>query len=154
MDIGTTIIGVLMILLCSIPFVVFTIKNSNKRKQNFQNLFDVAKENECIISQKEHWNHHILGIDENSKTLFFSVNPPNKQSYSIIRLNEIQQVNCLNNKSNNVLDLIGIELVFSAANQPNLILEFYNASKSFSLSNELELVQKWHSIIARNSNSN
>lgn len=143
-----------MILLCSIPFVVFTIKNSNKRKQNFQNLFDSAKDKKCLISQKEHWNHHIIGIDENQKTLFFSVDPLNKQSYSVIQLNEIQQANCIVNKSNNILDLIGIELVFLKTNQPNIILEFYNGSKSFSLSNELELAQKWHSIIRRNSNSN
>ena len=82
MDIQTTIIGVIILLLCLLPFLLLGVKNKNKRKKVFQILLDIAKRNQTYINKSEFWSQSVIGIDTSKKILFFSKNANDNNAYT------------------------------------------------------------------------
>lgn len=151
MDSGTTIIGVIVTLLCILPFILFSLNNAKKRKANFQAMIDLAKSKNYIITKKDDWKQHVIGIDELAKVLFFSDNPTDPNSYKAIDLKEVQDCNLVKDNSNDVLKRLALEMEYS--DQSIVTLEFYNSDKSMGAVNEFELVMKWYDIVSDNLNN-
>lgn len=152
MDLGTTIIGVVVTLLCVLPFILFSFYNSKKRKANFQVLTDLTKSKNYHITQKDNWKQHVIGIDESRKVLFFSKNPTDIHKFVIIDLKKVENCRLIKENPKGVLNRLALEIEFSDKKLPDNSLEFYNSDTSVSLVNELELIQKWHTIINKNRN--
>lgn len=156
MDLGTSIVGLVIILICIIPFVIMSINNRKKEKTMLQGLFTFAERNNCKISQHELWNNSLIGIDETANVIFFTKKLKDNEISQQINLTEIQKCRVVNssktvnNKDDNfkVVDKLELAFIFNDKNKAEIIIEFYNADyDSLTLSGELLLVEKWCKII-------
>lgn len=148
MDTQTTIIAVIILLACLLPFFLVRAKNEKKRKKLVQILLDMAKKNQCQIEKSEFWSQSVMGIDKSKKMLFFSKNANDSKAYSVINLAEIQKCNLIISKNNTKLvDKLELKLEYKNSSKSDIMLEFYNNTQTIPLINELELLKKWHAIV-------
>jgi len=70
MELGTTIVGIVIILICIIPFALMSINNKKKEKKLLRGLSAFAERNSFKISRYELWNNSTIGIDDTSLTIF------------------------------------------------------------------------------------
>ena len=156
MDIGTSIIGIILILTCIIPFVIMNINSRKREKKLLHELFTFAERNNCKISQHELWNNSLIGIDETANVIFFTKKLKDNEISQQINLTEIQKCRVVNssrtvnNKDGNfkVVDKLELAFTFHDKNKVEIIIAFYNADyDSLTLSGELLLAEKWCKII-------
>lgn len=152
MDLGTTIVGIVIILICIIPFALMSINNKKKEKKLLQGLSALAERNSCKISRYELWNNSTIGIDDTSVTIFYTRKSKDNETSQQINLAEIQKCRVINsnrtvsNKEGNFKVVEKLELAFSFQDKTisEVVLEFYNADHdSLTLMGELQLVEKW-----------
>ncbi|MCC6754323.1 MAG: hypothetical protein IT266_10120 [Saprospiraceae bacterium] len=157
MDLGTTITGIIILLICIIPFVIMYLNNQKREKKLLQELSTFAERNNCKISQHELWNNNsLIGIDETANMIFFIKKLKGNEIMQQINLTEIQKCRVINsgrtvsnkNGSHKVVDKLDLAFTFHDKNKEEIIVEFYNADyDSLTLSGELQLVEKWCKII-------
>ena len=156
MDIRTAITGIIIILICIIPFVIMRIKRRKREKQLLKEFFTAAERNNCKISQHESWNNSLIGIDETANVIFFTKKLKENDISLQINIDEIQKCRVINsnrtvsNANGNFKVVDKLELAFSFHDKikGEIIIEFYNADyDSLIFSDELQLVEKWCKII-------
>jgi len=152
MDLGTTIIAVVIMLICILPFALMSIKGRKKQEMLLQGLFGIAEKNNCKISRHELWNSSTIGIDDTALMIFFTRRSGDNETSQQINLAEIQKCRVINSgrtvstKDDNFKVVEKLELAFSFQdkNKNEVVLECYNADHdSLNLSGELQLVEKW-----------
>lgn len=152
MDLGTTIVGIVIILICIIPFALMSINNRKKEKKLLQGLTEIAESNNCKISRYELWNSSTIGIDDTSLMIFYTRKSKDIETSQQINLAETQKCKLVNssrtvsNKEGNFKVVEKLELAFSFQDKSKseVALEFYNADHdSLTLMGELQLVEKW-----------
>lgn len=153
MDLGTAIVGLIVVLICVIPFVIFSIKRKRKEKRIIQSLNNIASEDGSTISQYEIWNDNIIGIDDNSTCIYAVCKLKEHVQVTAIHLSGIQRCR-ISKVSRNVFTngvnatvIEKLELVFENKdnNKPNQTIEFYNVENNKStLMGELQLIEKWY----------
>lgn len=133
-------------LVCILPFIIFSIINSKKRKKRMENLVQIAKENNAIIQEKDDWNQSIIGIDKTNKLLFFSKKSEEFDKFISINISELLKcrIERTENK-HNVLEKLELELTF--ASKPTVVLEFFNKDETRLILNEIEIIQKWQTLL-------
>lgn len=152
MDLGTTIIGIVFILICIIPFALMSIRSKKKKKKLLQGLFEIAEKNNCKISRYELWNNSTIGIDDTALMIFYTRKSKDIETSKQINLVEIQKCRVVNssgtlgNKDGNLMVADKLELAFSFQDKSKneVVLEFYNVNyDSLTLTGELQLIEKW-----------
>jgi hypothetical protein len=146
MDSTSLIIGIILLIVCVLPFILFSVNNSKKRKKRIQNLIQKAKENNATIQEKDDWNQSIIGIDKTNKMLFFSKKSEEFDKFISINISELlkSRIERTENK-NKVLEKLELELTF--ASRPTIVLEFFNKDETRILLNEIEIIQKWQTLL-------
>lgn len=156
MKTGTLIIGLAVILAIAIPLTLLSVKNSKKRKAFMQKLTDFAKKNNCVISESDHWNTTLIGIDKTAGKLFYIKSRPDVQIEKAISLDEIQKCRIVNtsrtvkaqDQSSTVIDKLELAFTHLDKNKADVTVEFYNnAYDGLTLNNELMTLEKWHDLI-------
>ncbi|MCF8371941.1 MAG: hypothetical protein K9H64_09980 [Bacteroidales bacterium] len=147
-----------IIILTTILLVVF-IQNNNKKKlkKTISVLQDFAKELNSMISNYDHWDKTLIGIDNKGvNKLFFIRTTRDKEFREVINLAEVKDCRLAKTErnvhynSNNVSAIDRIVLVFSFidTHKPDIALEFYNSDyDQLILTGELQLAQKWSGIV-------
>jgi lipopolysaccharide export LptBFGC system permease protein LptF len=152
MDLGTIVISLVIIIICSAPFVIMSIKNSKKEKRMLQNLVDIAAQKNNRINLHELWNNSIIGMDSINATVFYARNIKDKEISQQINLAEVEKCRVINssrtlsNKNGNftIVDKLELGFLFQDKNKNEAKLEFYNTDyDSLTLSSEFQSVQKW-----------
>lgn len=152
MDLGTSIVGVIIILICIIPFALMSINRRKKERKLLQGLTEIAQRNNCKISRYELWNNSTIGIDDTTLMIFYTRKSKDIETSQQINLAEIQKCRIVNlsrtvsNKDGNFKVTEKLELAFSFQdkNRGEVVLEFYNTDyDSSTLTGELQLVEKW-----------
>jgi hypothetical protein len=155
MDLGSTIIGVVIIIICALPFIMINRSRKKREKQFLQSLSKIAAYNNCKIDQHEIFGYFSIGIDETKKNVFFSRQTKDKMEEQSIDLNEIQNCKVINTsrtfKNNNgnqrVIDKLELSFIPTAKNTSEITLEFFNADESLQYSGELQSIEKWSELI-------
>lgn len=146
MDSTSLTIGIILLIVCVLPFILFSIINSKKRKKRIENLILKAQENNATIQEKDDWNQSIIGIDKTNKMLFFSKKSEEFDKFISINISELlkSRIERTENK-HNVLEKLELELTF--ASKPTVVLEFFNKDETRIILNEIEIIQKWETLL-------
>ena len=146
MDQSSLIIGIVLMIVCVLPFVLFSLNNTKKRKQRIQNLIQKSKENNATIQEKDDWNQSIIGLDKTNKLLFFSKKSEEFDKFISINISELQKCQIERTENNhNTLEKLELELTF--ASKPTVVLEFFNKNETRLILNEIEIIQKWQTLL-------
>jgi hypothetical protein len=146
MDATSLTIGIILLIICVLPFIIFSIINSKKRKKRIQNLIQKAKENNATIHEKDDWNQSIIGLDKTNKMLFFSKKSEEIDKFISINISEL--LKCRIERTENKLKALEkLELELTFASKPTVVLEFFNKDETRILLNEIEIIQKWQTLL-------
>ena len=156
MDKGTTIMGIVIVLICALPIILSTVNNSKRKKRILQGLYDFAAINNCKISKYAMINNLTIGIDEPSLMIFFIKKTNENDILQQINLSEIQKCKVINSarsvkskdNSLNVIEKIELAFAFKDKNKKEILLEFYNhINDGSTFTGDVNLVEQWCEII-------
>lgn len=149
MDFGTSIVGLIFILICIIPFVLINRARLKKNKQLLQSLNEKAQQHNCKITKHELCGDFILGIDEQKNRLVFLKNTKEEANLQFVDLNEIKACQIIkkfrNNGTENSIVPEHIEFCFNSKdkNKAEIHFELYDEYVNMQLSGELQFAEKW-----------
>ena len=153
MDLGTSIIAIVLVALCALPFYLMYRKNNLKRKKTLQTLLDLSKKRNLEIGQHDCWSDTVIAIDKRQSTLFFSLHSANPMAYEIIELSTLEKSELVRvENDNNGIKALGLQI--RCAKGSTFYLEFFNDSKKMMPANEYEFARKWLSIIEKSLQAN
>ncbi|MCI2228158.1 hypothetical protein MC378_03185 [Polaribacter sp. MSW13] len=151
MDLGTIIIGVVGITLCAIPFVVTNRIKKKKEKELLNSLQEIAKQNDCEISDYETCGCYAIGIDTPKKAISFVSRTDEgylkQQFVDLSTIKKCEIANISRSSSGNSIDKLNLNFTPIAKNSANSILEFYNSKINYQLSGEYQSIEKWNKLI-------
>lgn len=155
MDLGTSIIGAILVAICVLPFLLLGRSRRKREKRMMQSLMKIAEKENCIISEQDSCREFIIGIDRTNHFLFFNKFSNGKETSRFANLEEIQSCKLVNKsraidkKESNVLVIDKLELSFRPLdkNSEEFSWEFYSSDENSHLDDELQLLEKWVKII-------
>ncbi len=148
MDLQTTIIGMVLIALCIVPFLFIYKKKKEKQQLLVAQLKAQAITSGCAITRHDLWHNTVIGIDDNMKCLFFLRKTKNGEAYAQAHLAGIN--NCYIIGADSTIDKLELVLVHNSTKEPDTVLEFYNSASLMQINTELQLVKKWQAIVEEN----
>jgi hypothetical protein len=156
MELGTTIVGILVLLICIIPFAMVGYRSKLNNKKKLEELIAFAKEKKGNITIHEQWRNSAIGLDKQNEMIFYFHQENETKIFHQILLQEIESCNINNvnsnisNKGNNYKIIEKIELVFSYQDKKleKIALNIFNSkSEGLTVSGELQIAEKWHQLI-------
>jgi hypothetical protein len=152
MDLGASIVGMIVILICTIPFVLISVNNRKKGEELRQRLFDFAKKSNFTVNRFDSWHRSSIGIDDQNDVIFFTRTVKDQAFLQQINLSEIQKCRVIITRktasSSGGIDILELAFTYQNKQKSDVILEFYNAAHdSLTLSGELQMVEKWGKIV-------
>lgn len=148
MDSETTIIGIVLVLICIIPFVLINKKKATKRRNKLKILTNSVQKMNGIIYKNEFWNHYGIALDKTNKMLYFSTQTDDENSYEVISLKSIASCSVIKKEDNSKsITALGLQLDFADKSKPNAYLSFYERDSNLFLVNELDIIQRWSATI-------
>jgi len=155
MDLVSIIIGAVFLAIGIIPFVISSNRRSKNEKKMLNSLKEMAKQQNCNISQHESCGDFIIGICLDKNFVFFS-----KQKNEVIVSQSVDLSEVLTcqstrltrtvEKNKEINEIIEhLELAFAPKNKSNEVirLELYDEQINQQLSGELQMVEKWSKLI-------
>ncbi|WP_428664357.1 hypothetical protein [Runella sp.] len=155
MDLGASIVGITIILICIIPFVLISRNSRKKKQQLVEKLSNYGEKNKYKISRYDLWRNSAIGIDDTALGVVFTRKTKDQETWQQIDLIEIQKCRLINsgrtvshtNGNHKVIERLELAFTHRDKSKPETILEFYNtAYDSLTLSGELQLAEKWCAI--------
>ena len=155
MDLESSIILLIMLLLCVIPIMIINKIKRTKERQFLQMLFDLAAKSSCKISDYDKWDQTAIGIDSVAHKLFFIRKTSETETTKEVILTEMKKCRFIdtnrvvNNGTSSRKITEKLELAFTEWDhqKPEQILELYNANyDSLELRDEIKLAGKWLAI--------
>ncbi|MDN6309252.1 MAG: hypothetical protein ACTHY4_03770 [Flavobacteriaceae bacterium] len=156
LDLGSVLIGVLVIAIACLPFILMH-RNKVQIDKKLSNLLTTyAAEHSCQIDQYDTLHHFAIGIDQTKQKIFFYKEQNENIVKQMIDLNEIKKARLLkttskpNKKSGERVERIGLTFEALQKNQNAIVLEFFNYDESPQVYGELQAAQKWSAEIQQN----
>ncbi len=155
MNIESSILLLIMILVGAIPIVIINKKRKVKEKQFLQTLISLAEKSNSIITEQDKWGDRIIGIDKMTHKMFFIKKTAENESGIEIDLDEMKKCRFINThsvvtfkeSSQKVTERLELAFAYNDPQKPDLILEFYNSAyDSLTLRDEINLAEKWSAI--------
>lgn len=150
MDLSTTIIGLVIVLMCAVPFVVMYFNNKKKQHQMLQNLHTLATHNKCSVTFYEFCGDLVLGIDDSKKHVFFHKQSKDFSSTSFVDLSQTKECQIFKKHHSDGLKssanpIQSVFLIFKRNNdvQHESSFELFNRQLDLQLSGELQFAEKW-----------
>ena len=148
MDLGTTITGLIILIIGILPFLIMAISKSNRKKKLLQSLNKLAQQQNTTIAEYDIWSNSIIGISTN-KHFIFAIRHVNNE-VKTYQVNLLETINCrVINEGRSVSSFIvtdKIEIAFTAKEKQKaeIIIELYNNEYDcLTISHELQLAEKW-----------
>lgn len=155
MDLGSTIVGAIIIIICIVPFILMSQSIKKRKRQMLQSLTKIATQHYCQITQYEFCGDFIIGIDKIKNFVFFYKKLKDKEVEQFIDLDNIQNCKVINlnrtitNKDGNhkVIDKLALDFIPISKDKTEITLEFFNSDVSIQFSGELQSIEKWSKLI-------
>lgn len=156
METGTTIIGIVLIALCILPFIIAGYISKKRKNKILKSLREFAEKHNCNISKYDTEGQLTIGVDETNKCIFFCKKNIDKQLVNqYVDLKDI--LNCMILINNNPLkfregnfgSVDKLELCFTAAdrNKSDIKFEFFNSETDIRLTTEMQMAEKWMKLV-------
>lgn len=151
MDLGTAIVGLILILLFIVPFIIMHNNRVKKEYKMLHRLEENAQQHHCNISQHEFCGDFVLGIDESRNLVFFFKQKKEEAISQFVDLAEIKtcqvvkKTRDIKNDIGNLSIIERVELSFTPTNKNKgeTSFELYDEETNTQLSGELQFVDKW-----------
>ncbi|CAM4189872.1 hypothetical protein ZORO111903_06175 [Zobellia roscoffensis] len=151
LDLGTTLIGAVSVVICVAPFVLVTRSVKKKEKAMLRSLSNFADQDNCKIHEHEYVGDFIIGMDTNKKAVFFYKEEKGATEKLSVNLKDVK--NCKVSKIGKSVRKNGkveqtverIELVFNtnpSASQ-DIVFELFNSQNNLQLNGELQTAETW-----------
>jgi hypothetical protein len=152
MDVGTTLIGIAILLMIIIPLVIINRKKKKLEAQFLQSFLFLGEKNNNRITIYDVWNKSAIGIDKINHKLFYLQRTAVEDFTIEIDLSSIQKSRVvsinLTMNGQSVTDKISLVLAYRDKNLTEKVLEFYNnETDDLNLNGEIQLADKWLKII-------
>lgn len=152
MDLGTTVIGLICIVICAIPFVLTIRGKKKKEKQLLVSLKDLAKQQNCEITEYDICGFYAIGIDKAKNFVFFVFKKKDLGKQQFVDLSKIKSCKIANigkstSKNEKLIERLNLNFSPIDDNLPNTVLEFYNVDVNYQINGELESIKKWNTLI-------
>lgn len=152
MDSGTAIVGIICLLVCTLPFVYGSMNRKKKDRKVLEALNSIATIQKCKITQHDICHNYGIGIDENENFAFFQLKNGKEFEPTYVDLATVN--NCSINKitrtavnNEKLIEQLHLEFSSKQKNGKPMRFEFFNADKYFQLSDEIKMINKWNEII-------
>tara|TARA_R110000868_G_scaffold243515_1_gene499525 strand:- start:621 stop:1112 length:492 start_codon:yes stop_codon:yes gene_type:complete len=155
MDQGSTIIGLIILALCIIPFIIIRRNKIKRERLMLKSLTDLANLHNCKINEHELCGDYAIGIDKLKNYLFFYKKMKDKETTQFINLESINSCKILNssrtikNKQEkyHVIDRLSLSLKPNLEHKKEQILEFFNSDYNSQTYGELQSIEKWLKLV-------
>ena len=148
-DMGTVIVGGIILIICVLPFALTTKNNRKRKTQILKTLNQLVVQHKSEVNSYEAKTNFAIGIDEVKGLIFFIRQLKNgKIETKCLELIKIKtcKVNRENSTGNQVERLSLIFIHFNEQKN-NEEMEFYNIDINLQLDGELQMVERWAVII-------
>lgn len=145
MDLSASIIGIICIAICSVPFILIAINQRKKKKKLTNDFYELVQLHGCKIDDFEIGNNYIIGIDQQNRKLFFQSNLESNVHHHIIDLDIIKNAEKNIRKTNQGEQIMQLNLILNpkSTNKAPMNLVFFNFKHNHSLSGELQSLNNW-----------
>ena len=158
MNLGSFIIGFVLISLFVIPIYFLGRKNATKDKVNIAYFNSIADQMGIKFSQTEIWSSiYFIGMDQEADKLFYLKKTEENEEKVLIGLKEIEKCRVDNvirtikegKYTTSITDRIDLKIKLKNSNAFEKTIEFYNAhgKGNIILSDQLHLAEKWAKLI-------
>jgi len=151
MDLGTTLIGGIILIICLLPFILMGISRRKREKQLLQTLVDYAKQNGGNITQHETVGDFIIGMDEKTNTVFFYKKNKNGETTQHLHLADYKKCSVVSTtrdfNNSKVIDTVELSFIPIEKSKPIEELLLFNTKENLQLSGELQLAEKWAKLV-------
>jgi hypothetical protein len=157
MESGMLIMCVVLTALLITPFVFFRDGKRKSRTKHLLNILaDMARIENCSVTRSEVWNDAAIGINPETRTLFYVQGQEPALIRTLVHLDDIKQskVSVVSrtverkSDSQKIIEKISLVLEHKSNVHPDVVLSFYDAdSDGLSLSGELQLAEKWNGVV-------
>lgn len=146
--------GLIIVVLCTIPFLILYANRKRKRKLLIQKLQEKATTHGKKISESDIHGNFAIGLTEDCSYLIYSKKVEDTIICEEIDLSSIQQSSVvINGKITregqiiSVPDKIELVVYFIDKNKPEKSIEFYVHQVGITLTDERQLAEKWNRLI-------
>ena len=154
MDTGFAVMGIILLLLCVLPFIIIR-KNRQKRDKKYkETISSLARESNNQIDLYDGWKSTIIGLDSLNRKLFFLRKVGDKDVHIVVDLADIHGSKVLNTRwslkgeSNGMTQKLELGLTPREKSKPIIRLEFFNADcDGLTMMDELLIAEKWSALI-------
>ncbi len=154
MDSGTIIISVILIVMVILPFIFTGSKFRKQKKQLVNMLNNLAEQNQVKLSNYEAGGSFGIGLDQNSRCLFFARIVEGEITGRSIVLAEMSRCKMktssrLLEHGEKVIDRVELALYPVSSAQPEIVLEMYNSEyDTLTIRGELLSATRWEQMVS------
>lgn len=159
MDTGAAKIVLVIIVLVALPFVFHRLYKRKNEMKFLKEFMDLAEKEKITLTHKEFWNNsYAIGIDNNSRKLFYIKKQNNTIENVNINLSEVEKCRIgytnktFKNQEGNDNNSDRIELIFSfiKSGEPVKVIEFYNSKEFMPAESDHSQAENWLQLINSN----
>lgn len=155
MDLGSTIIGIVAVIICILPFIMMNNGRKKREKVLLQSLSEIAARYNCQISRYDVFSNFAIGIDEAKNVVFFFKQNDDNKMTQFVDLSKIQSCKVINTSrtlksrdgNQKITDRLELNFIPAVKNLPEVKMEFFNAEVSLHLNGEIQTIEKWCELI-------
>ncbi|HSK12303.1 MAG TPA: hypothetical protein VK907_03760 [Phnomibacter sp.] len=155
MELGSTITGAILLVLCIAPFVIIYYKSKQKEKNSLQALKTYARQHDGTIGHHEFCGNFLLGMDHTGKFVYFSRQDNGERIFQHIGLSAISTCQAVKKKRSvdgrkDGMEIIErVELCFIPLKKENSTqrFELYTEAMNRQADGEWQLVDRWVHLI-------
>ncbi|CAM1333524.1 hypothetical protein [Tenacibaculum aestuariivivum] len=117
MNLGSTIVGVIIIIICIVPFILMNRSRKKRENKMLISLKKIAEEHKGKINQHEFCGDFVIGIDENKNFVFFFKQKKEKAISQFVDLSEIEICKALKStrtfKNLNIIERVELSYLYA-----------------------------------------
>ncbi len=155
MNLGNTLVGVILAIICITPFIILNQQRRKKKKNRLKLLHLKAQNIECKIDTHEFCGDYLIGIDTKKGVLFFNKEINKVIEEDCIKLSDFKECTIcthyqtVKDKNHHFKEIEQLFLSFIplVKSKSEIKLTFFDADINMMLSGELESIKKWLNII-------